>query len=118
MRCILEALEKAHQVLNLLEEKKAEKILLLDIRDVTQITDYFIICNGASDRMLKALADEVRDFAKQVLVRPVAIEGDSRAGWMIADLGDVVVHFFSPDMRGYYRLEQLWDKGKRIVTLQ
>ncbi len=68
--------------------------------------------------MLSALANEVRDFSKQALSRPVIIEGDSRAGWMIADLGDVVVHFFSPDMRGYYRLEQLWDKGKRIVSLQ
>jgi len=117
-RCILEALEKAHQLVSLLEDKKAEKILLLDIRDVTPITDYFIICNGTSDRMLQALASEVRDYAKQQLAHSIMIEGDSRAGWMIADLGDVVVHLFSPDQRGYYRLEQLWDKGKRVVSLQ
>jgi len=105
-------------LISLLEDKKAEKILLLDIHDVTPITDFFIICNGTSDRMLQALAIEVRDFCKKEYDRPIKIEGDSRAGWMIADLGDVVVHFFSPDQRGYYRLEQLWEKGKRLVSLQ
>lgn len=102
----------------MLEDKKAEKILLLDIHDVTPITDFFIICNGTSDRMLQALATEVREFSKKEFGQPVTIEGDSRAGWMIADLGDVVVHLFSPDQRGYYRLEQLWEKGKRLVSLQ
>jgi ribosome-associated protein len=105
-------------LISLLEDKKAEKILLLDIHDVTPITDFFIICNGTSDRMLQALASEVREFCKKEYDRPIKIEGDSLAGWMIADLGDVVVHFFSPDQRGYYRLEQLWEKGKRLVSLQ
>ena len=105
-------------MVSLLEDKKAEKILLLDIQNVTPLADYFLICNGTSDRMLQALATAVREYCKQELNQPVTIEGDSRAGWMIADLGDVVVHFFSPDQRGYYRLEQLWDKGKRLVSLQ
>ena len=102
----------------MLEEKKAENILLLDIHEVTHLTDFFIICNGSSDRMLQALASTVRDFSKQEFGQPILIEGDSQAGWMIADLGDVVVHFFSPDQRSYYHLEQLWDKGKKVVTLQ
>lgn len=101
-----------------MEDKKAEKILLLDIHDVTPITDFFIICNGTSDRMLQALATEVREFCKKEYNTPITLEGDSHAGWMIADLGDVVVHIFSPDRRGYYRLEQLWEKGKRLVSLQ
>ncbi len=68
--------------------------------------------------MLQALATSIREFCKQELSQLVNLEGDSRAGWMIADLGDVVVHFFSPDQRSYYRLEQLWDKGKKVVSLQ
>ncbi len=118
MRCELDALEKAHQLVSLLEDKKAEKILLLDIQQVTPLTDYFIICTGTSDRMLQALATTVREFCKQEYRQPLTIEGDSRAGWMIADLGEVVIHFFSPDQRSYYRLEQLWDKGKRLLSLQ
>lgn len=105
-------------MVNVLEEKKAEKIVLLDIHEITTIADFFIVCNGTSDRMLQALASAVRDFSKQEMNFPITIEGDSRGGWMIADLRDVVIHFFSPDQRNYYKLEQLWDKGKRLVTLQ
>jgi len=90
----------------------------LDIHEITPLTDFFIICNGTSDRMLQALATSTREFCKNELSQVVNLEGDSRAGWMIADLGDVVIHFFSPDQRSYYRLEQLWDKGKKVVSLQ
>jgi ribosome-associated protein len=117
-RCHLEAIEKARSLVNFLEEKKAEKIVLLDIQIVSTFTSYFIICNGTSDRMLDAMASSIRDFAKKEFGQPITIEGDPRTGWMIADLMDVVVHIFSPDQRNYYKLEQLWDKGKRLVSLQ
>jgi len=101
-----------------LEEKKAEKIILLDIQEISSFTSYFIICNGTSDRMLDALSSDLREYAKSEFKQPINVEGDSRTGWMIADLRDVVVHFFSPDQRRYYSLEQLWEKGKRLVSLQ
>jgi len=118
LRCELEPIEKAHKLIDLLEDKKAEKILLLDIHEVTTFTDYFIICNGTSDRMLQALASTVREYAKSEFNMHVTIEGESRDGWMVADLEDIVIHFFSPDQRGYYKLEQLWDKGKRLISLR
>jgi ribosome-associated protein len=118
LRCNLESLEKARKIINFLEDKIAEKILLLDIREMTTFTDFFIICNGTSDRMLQALASSVREYAKAEFSQPINIEGDSRTGWMVADLSDVVIHFFSPDQRDYYRLENLWDKGKKLITLQ
>ncbi|HCS38161.1 MAG TPA: ribosome silencing factor [Anaerolineaceae bacterium] len=114
----MEALDKAHAVINFLEEKKAEKIILLDIQAISTFTSYFIICNGTSDRMLDALSSSLREYAKSDFKQIINVEGDSRTGWMIADLQDVVVHFFSPDQRKYYSLEQLWDKGKRLVSLQ
>ena len=101
-----------------MEEKKAEKIVLLDIHEISSFTSFFIICNGTSDRMLDALATSVRDYVKKEFSQPIQIEGDPQTGWMIADLIDVVVHIFSPDQRNYYRIEQLWDKGKRLVSLQ
>jgi ribosome-associated protein len=101
-----------------LEDKKAEKILLLDIHEISSFTDYFIICNGTSDRMLQALAEVVRDYAKKELKQHIEIEGDSRDGWQVVDLGDVIVHLFSPEQRNYYKLEQLWEKGKRLLSLQ
>jgi ribosome-associated protein len=118
LRCALKSIEKARAVVTELEAKKAEKILLLDIHEIASFTDYFIICNGTSDRMLHALAAVVRDYAKAELKEPLDIEGDPREGWLVVDMGDVVVHLFSEEMRDYYKLEQLWNKGKRLLSLQ
>jgi ribosome-associated protein len=102
----------------LLENKKGENILLLDIHEISSFTDFFILCNGTSDRMLQALAEAIREFAKKEYKEHVEIEGESRDGWLVLDLGDVVIHLFSPDQRSHYKLEQLWEKGKRLLTLQ
>lgn len=118
LRCILNALEMARQLVDVLEEKKAENILLLDIHDIASFTDYFVICNGSSDRMLSALADAVSEAAHRIFQLPARIEGLPEDGWLLVDLGDTVVHLFSPDQRDYYKLEQLWDKGKILLKLQ
>ena len=118
MRCPLNSLDKAHAVVSFLEDKKAEKILLLDIHSIASFTDYFVICNGTSDRMLYALASSLREYAKAEWKEVLEIEGDAREGWVVVDLGDVVVHLFSEEMRDYYKLEQLWEKGKRLLSLQ
>jgi ribosome-associated protein len=118
LRCILNALEMARQLVNVLEEKKAENILLLDIHEIASFTDYFVICNGTSDRMLSALADAVSEAAHHIYQLPARIEGQPEDGWLLVDLGDTVVHLFSPDQRDYYRLEQLWEKGKILLKLQ
>ena len=104
--------------MNFLEEKKAEKILLLDIQELTTFTDYFILCNGTSDRMLQALSNSLREFVMQEYEINVQLEGESRDGWIVADLEDIVIHFFSPELRNYYKLEQLWSKGRVILNLQ
>lgn len=101
-----------------MEEKKAENILLLDLQELTTFTDYFIICNGTSDRMLQSLSTALREFAKKELNLFVNIEGESRDGWMVADLEDIVIHLFSLELRSYYKLEQLWSKGRVVINLQ
>ncbi|HWQ84790.1 MAG TPA: ribosome silencing factor [Anaerolineales bacterium] len=104
--------------MEVLEDKLAEDILLLDIREISDFTDYFIITSGTSDRMLNALADAVREAVKARFERIGNREGEAREGWIVEDFGDIVVHFFSPDRRDYYRLEELWSKGRVIVRLQ
>jgi ribosome-associated protein len=101
-----------------LEEKKGENIILLDIHEVADFTQYFIICSGTSDRMLDSLADAVLENVKQKFSRNAHVEGLTNSGWIVIDLGDVVVHLFSPDQRNYYQLEQLWSKGKVLLHLQ
>ncbi len=104
--------------MNTLEEKKAENLLLLDIHDIASFTDYFILCNGTSDRMLDSLADAVIEKAKQDFRLLARNEGRPSDGWLVVDLGDIVVHLFSPDQRDFYELEKLWDRGKVLVRLQ
>ena len=114
----LDNLAIAHTVVDTLEDKLGEDILLLDIREVSTIADYFVICSGTSDRMLDALADAVqRAVRTQHHVRP-RLEGDPRTGWVLADYGGVIVHLFAPDRRDFYQLEELWSEGKVVLHLQ
>jgi ribosome-associated protein len=111
-------LELARSVIETLEDKKGEDILLMDIENIASFTDYFVICNGTSDRMLQSLGDAVLQTAKAKFGIIASLEGEPVDGWMVVDLGDVVVHLFSPDQRDYYDLEKLWDRGKVLVRLQ
>lgn len=91
---------------------------MLDIREHAIFADYFVICDGTSDRMLKALQDAARnDIHEKFELRP-RLEGEPRDGWVLVDYGDVVVHLFSPEKRDYYRLEELWSQGKVLLHLQ
>src|SRR6266545_1750826 len=101
-----------------LEDKKGEDILLIDIQNIASFADYFIICNGTSDRMLESLADAIREAAKKNFDLNPGVEGKPVDGWLVIDLGDVVVHLFSPEQRDYYDLEKLWDRGKVLLRLQ
>ncbi len=101
-----------------LEEKKGENILLMDLVHLATFTDYFVICNGTSDRMLDGLADAVMETAKKKFGIISSSEGTPIDGWLVVDLGDVVVHLFSPEQRDYYSLEKLWDRGKVLVRVQ
>jgi ribosome-associated protein len=92
--------------------------MLLDIQDIASFTDYFIIGNGTSDRMLDALADAVRDTARNDYKLHARSEGRPSDGWLVIDFGDIVVHLFSPDQREYYQLEKLWEHGKILIRLQ
>jgi ribosome-associated protein len=101
-----------------LEEKKGEEITVLDISQVSSFSDYFIICNGTSDRMLKSLSDTVIETSKKNYSVHGRLEGRPEDGWVLVDLGDVIVHLFSPDQRDYYQLEQLWSNAKTILKLK
>jgi len=102
---------------SVLEDKKGEDILVLDIRELCDFADYFVICTGTSDRMLNALADDVQEKMRQRYRLSARLEGLPEHGWLLLDYGDVVLHLFSPDRRKYYRLEELWGKGKVLLHL-
>lgn len=109
----------AQKVVTILEDKKGEDILLLDIQEVCSFTDYFVICSGPSERTLKALAQEVQMKLKSRDHRKaMSVEGDPEGGWILVDYGDVILHIFSPAVRTYYQLEELWNDGKVLLRIQ
>jgi ribosome-associated protein len=99
-------------------DKKASDVLLLDIRDLTTIADYFIICNGNNARQIAAIAEAIEDEMKKQKARLLNREGIAESGWLILDYGDIIVHIFGPKEREYYRLERLWSEAKTVVYLQ
>lgn len=105
-------------MVNALEDKKGEDIVLLDIKDVASFTDYFVICTGSSDRMLDALANGAMDDVRKKYKRKAKKQGNARDGWVIVDYGDVVVHLFSPDQRDFYNIEELWEDGKVLLRVK
>ena len=112
----MQSLELARHIVELVEDRKAEDILLLDLRPDGIIADFFVICSGGSDRHLRALTELVRQDVKENHRKlPFSKEGRTENGWVVMDYGDVVVHFFSPEKRDYYALEELWDAASRVM---
>ena len=98
-----------------MDAKKAQDLVLLDVRDVCTITDYFLLATGGNAPHLKALAEEVEVGLKKDGIRCTHRSGTPDSGWLVVDYFDVVIHLFSPEMRDYYDLERLWSDGK-VVT--
>lgn len=90
------------------DDKKAENIIVLNMKGISLIADYFVICHGNSDRQVQAIADEIKDKAHENGFPLKRVEGFEEARWVLVDLGDVVVHVFHRDERNYYNLERLW----------
>jgi ribosome-associated protein len=98
----------AKKVVGFALDKKASDVALLDVRKITTVADFFIVCSGASDTQVKAIADNVMDAAKDYGLTVHHIEGYESLRWVLIDMSEIVVHVFKPDVRSYYQLERLW----------
>ena len=98
-----------HLILNALGDAKAHDICQLDVRKLTDITDFMVIASGTSHRHVHAMAECVREAALQKRLRPLGIEGDDENDWILMDYVDVVVHLMIPQVREFYNLERLWN---------
>ena len=115
----LEAADVARLVVDLASEKQASDIVMLDLRQISLLADYFVICSAGSERQMAAVVDEIRTVLRnEHHLRPLREEGKSSSGWILLDYGDVVVHVFAPAERDYYRLEELWSNALPVVRVQ
>ena len=115
---LLESLQLAKAAVDIASDKKASDVLLLDIRTISTIADYFVVCTGNNTRQLQAIADALQDDLKKQGAQLLYREGIADTGWILLDFGDVIVHLFGAKEREYYRLERLWSEAKTVVYLQ
>jgi ribosome-associated protein len=110
-----EVLQLAHRIVDLASDKKASDIVLLDVRGQTTMTDYFVICSGASDRQLGAIADGIIEGLDDEGASPLSREGDASSHWVLIDFGGVIVHVMSVPERDFYQLEKLWSRASLLL---
>jgi ribosome-associated protein len=95
-------------------DKKADDVVVLDLRRLSSFTDYFLLASGSNQRQLVAIADSISETLRREGYRPNHVEGYPRQEWMLLDYDDFVVHLFTPRTRNFYGLERLWGEAARI----
>ncbi|UYP08710.1 ribosome silencing factor [Priestia megaterium] len=98
------------------DDKKAIDIVALNMEGISLVADYFVICHGNSDKQVQAIAREIKEKAHEQGISVKRLEGFEQAKWVLVDLGDVVVHIFHKDERGYYNLERLWGDAPSVSS--
>jgi len=110
----LEPRQRALRVAEAADDRRAEDLTILDMRGLTSICDYFVICSGRSRLHVNAIAEEVDDQMGKLGIEPQHIEGIPDSTWVILDYLDVVLHIFDPQARSFYNLEGLWGDAARV----
>ena len=102
---------------DLADNRKAEDIVVLDVREISSVTDYFVIASGTSEPHLRAIVDEIQDNLREDHeIRPKAVDGTLQAAWVVLDYFDVIVHVMRHDLRERYDLETLWGDAPRVKS--
>ena len=96
------------------DDKKAQDLVVLDLRKAAGFTDYFVICSGGNPRQIRAIADSVMESLAAEGARPAHVEGYDRSEWILIDYFDFIVHIFAPETRQFYGLERLWGSAERV----
>ena len=102
--------------INAVMGKKAFNPVVLDVRELTSVSDIFIICSGRSNRQVSAIAEHIEVSLKKHTIKPLSVEGKKEGHWVLLDYGHVIIHVFYDPVRAFYDLEGLWIDAKRIET--
>jgi len=102
------------EIIKLIRDRNCEDIRMLDIRETSPITDYFLIATGTSDRQLRSLSDEIERLGKKIGQKVYKVAGRDSGDWIVMDFVDVVVHLFNEQLRAYYDLELIWGESPQV----
>ncbi|MGI8975365.1 MAG: ribosome silencing factor [Thermomicrobiales bacterium] len=105
-------------IADILADTPANHTRVMDIRGISTLADFFVISSGENERQLRAIARQLTEELASRQARPSRIEGDAASGWILIDYGDVVVHVFSDELRGFYNLEELWQDAPVVLDIQ
>ena len=108
----METIELVRKVVDALEDKKAEDVTVIDIREISTIADYFVIASGSNENQVQAMMDNVEEVLGKAGYEPKQIEGGRASSWVLMDYGDLIVHIFDEENRLFYDLERIWRDGK------
>jgi len=114
----LDSLEKVKLALKSALDKKAENPVVIDLRGLSSLADFFLILTASSDTHARTIADEIKRKFKEQGILPVSVEGYENANWILMDFGDVIVHVFKPEFRELYNLESLWLDAPKLEVGQ
>lgn len=111
-------MDLAQRIADLLSDRQAEDIVLMDISKASSFTDTFVIATADNPRQMNALIESLDVDLRDDGIRPRRTEGTPDSGWVLIDFGDAIVHLFSREQRAYYKLEELWAQGVSVVHIQ
>ncbi len=101
-----------------MDDMKGKDVRVMDVRELTDITDYMVVVSGSSDRHVKAIADKIVDTLREQNLRPLGVEGREHSNWVLLDFGDLVIHVMHPEARRFYDLEGLWSEQVKQMLLE
>ena len=110
--------EIARRVADIASDTLATNIAVLEISQLSTIADVFVICSANNVRQLNALREAVLEGLRESGIRPRRVEGQAESGWILMDLGDVIVHLFTEEQRDFYRLEDVWSEAQKRLVIQ
>lgn len=113
-KIIVESMDLAKKIAELASDKKAEKIVILDMRKVVNFCDFFVICSGTSNRQVRAIADHIDEELSKAQTTKASKQSKNAGDWIVFDAGDVVTHVFEKDVREFYQLEYLWREAVQV----
>ena len=111
-----DTVQRVREAVAAADDRKALELKVLHLQQVSDFTDYFLICSGTSERQVQAIADAVQERLRANRVRPLHVEGYNRGQWVLLDYGDLVVHVFQEEPRRFYALERLWGDAPDVTA--